>query len=116
MADLASLANRLDSSVWTGIGALGVLVFLVGIYEPALAGLPYPAILEVVLAVAGAALAVLGFSFASERRAAERKGARPTRPRPPGRNPIAPSLEVYDPRVAVEGPPPPDALPPGREP
>ena len=115
MADLASLEARFDSTVWTGIGVLGVLVFLVGIYEPALSGLPYAAVVEVAVAIVGAVVAVLGFTLAARRRDAERKtGGRAARPRLPADQQIAPSLEVYDPRVAVETPSEPPSLPPGR--
>jgi hypothetical protein len=117
MADFASLGARLDATVWTGVGVLGVLVFLVGIYEPALAGLPYASILGIVVAVAGAVVAVLGFSLAAQQREAQRRGlARRAPPRVASQQQIVPSLEVYDPRIAVETPTEPPVLPPDGRP
>ncbi|HXQ48432.1 MAG TPA: hypothetical protein VN842_01445 [Thermoplasmata archaeon] len=105
MDNVNEIAQYLDASAWLGVGALGVLLFLLGIYQPALASLPYSAYLRVVVAVAGGAVAVMGFSFWYDRREYERR--HPVRP-PVGPRAreieIAPSLEVYDPKLALDVP------------
>ncbi|MCI4354168.1 MAG: hypothetical protein L3K06_02240 [Thermoplasmata archaeon] len=99
MDDLNELAEYLDASAWLGVGVLGVLLFLLGVYQPALASLPGAGYVRVAVAIGGGAVAVLGFSFWYDRREYERR-----HPRRPAVNArareieIAPSLEVYDPR------------------
>ncbi len=114
MADAGALSSRLDATVWAGIGSVGILLFLLGIYRPALAGVPYSAELEIALAVAGACIAVAGFSFALDQRKAEQ-----TRPRRIRRahaeltEEFGPTFEVYDPQTAEISPTPPEpARPP----
>lgn len=105
--DTSALVLRLDASVWLGVGVLGVLVFLVGIYIPAIAGIPYADLVRDGVAVAGGAVAVFGFSLFADRRTYDR--THPRRGVPRGRNrelAIAPSLEVYDPRREDPKPPP----------
>jgi hypothetical protein len=105
MDDLNELSRYLDASAWFGVGVLGVLLFLLGVYQPALSGLPYAAYLRVVVAIAGGAVAVLGFSFGYDRREYELR--HPRRPAPGKRAKeieIAPSLEVYDPKAARDEP------------
>ena len=63
MDDPTELARYLDASAWAGIGLIGVLLFVLGIYQPALSGLPYAAYLRIVVAIAGGAVAVMGLSF-----------------------------------------------------
>ena len=96
-------AARADPDLWVAVGIVGVIVFLIGIYQPALGRLPYPGVLETAVAVAGAATAVLGFTYAQRARAARGPvGAGPAA------NPLmhlGPSIELYDPRTAVERPP-----------
>lgn len=117
MADASGVAARLDSTVWTGIGCVGILLFLLGVYRPALAGVPYEDVLEIVLAVAGACIAVAGFSFALDRRKAEqdRPHRRLRRPRAELTDEFGPTFEVYDPRTAEESATPPEPPAP-REP
>jgi len=112
MVELSEVSKYLDSTGWLGVGVLGALLFLVGIYRPALSGVPYGGYLAIGIAIAGGAIAVLGFSAYFERRTYERLHPR----RPPLRGErvrqisIAPSLEVYDPTIAEERP---RALAPG---
>ncbi len=110
MVDLASVSARLDWTVWAGVGMVGILLFLVGVYRPALAGLPYASILGIVVAVAGACIAVLGFSFALDQRQASR--SRPGRPRRARAEELSqefgPSFQVYDPATALDSETPPE--------
>jgi len=117
VADGSPLSARLDASVWAGIGAVGILVFLVGIYRPALAGVPYDWLLEIVLAVAGACLAVAGFSFALDQRKAAADRPRRVR-RVPAEltDEFGPTFEVYDPRTAEESLTPPGPRTPPEQP
>ncbi len=99
MVELSHLARRFDSTVWLGVGVLGILVFLVGAYTPALASLPDAYYLSLGVAFAGGAIALLGFSCYYDQRQYEKHHPRR---RPLGKRAkeiaIAPSLEVYDPR------------------
>jgi len=109
MDDVNELARYLDSSAWFVVGVLGVLLFLLGIYQPALASLPDATYLRIAVAVVGGAVAVLGLSFGYDRREYERR--HPRRPSPGARVrqiEIAPSLEIYSPR---RDPTPPPSLP-----
>ena len=80
------------SSAWIGVGILGALVFVVGVYVPALRGVPYSREIGYGLAAAGGALVVLGFTLASRARDAVRS-------RPPTELPLEslPGVEVYAP-------------------
>jgi hypothetical protein len=105
MDDPNELARYLDASAWLGIGVLGILLFLLGIYQPALASVPYAGYVRIAVAVVGGAVAVLGLSFWYDRREHERR--HPRRPAPGARTrqiEIAPSLEVYDPKLALDVP------------
>ena len=111
--EINDLAQYLDASAWTGVGIVGVLLFVFGVYRPALASVPGGAYLSIGFAVAGGALAVLGFSFAYDRSQYER--AHPRRPKPSDRAreiEISPSFEVYHPGEPVDT----VALPPREEP
>lgn len=109
MPTLDEVRSRLDASAWLGVGIVGALVFLAGVYQPAWRHVPYAAYLEVVLAIAGGATATLGLSFWWDQREDER--AHPKRPPLQGRArdiaAIAPSLEIYRPgpveRPAIDG-------------
>jgi hypothetical protein len=112
MANPNDYARYLDSTGWLGIGIVGVLVFVLGIYRPALARLPQSGYLGIACAIVGGAVAVVGFSFASDRRKYERAHPRQSRPRAREREiAIAPSFEVYRP-PAVPRPAPPSPGPP----
>lgn len=109
MLELTSLARRFDSTVWLGVGVLGLLVFLVGAYTPALSGLPGSVYLSYGFAFLGGAIALLGFSCYLEQRTYEKLHPRRRRPLE-GRSrqmAIAPSFEVYDPRNDPSRRPPP---------
>ncbi len=99
MASLDSVRRSLSSSSWLGVAVVGIAVFLLGIYTPALAGIPYAFEVEIALAITGGAVTVLGLSFWWDQREEERRA-------PPARRPltgrarelsIAPSLAVYRP-------------------
>ncbi|MCI4363966.1 MAG: hypothetical protein L3K13_06680 [Thermoplasmata archaeon] len=101
------LRRVLDPGAWFGLGVLGALLFLIGIYIPALASFPDSAVLRLLFAIAGGALGMLGFSFWWEGH------AEPPRPRRRGRaspadqplsHPFGPSFEVYRPPPRKEGP------------
>ena len=105
MATVESVRRSLSASSWLGVGVVGIVVFVLGIYTPALARFAYSADLQIGIAVAGGAVAVLGFSFWWDQRAEET--AHPVRRPLTGRAremSIAPSLEVYRPEP-VERPP-----------
>ena len=113
MADAGPISGRLDATVWAGIGCVGVLLFLVGIYKPSLAGVPYATVLGIVVAVAGACVAVLGFSFALDQRKAEQN--RPRRRRRVDAeltDEFGPTFQVYDPRTAEDAVAPDPPKPP----
>ncbi|MCI4352423.1 MAG: hypothetical protein L3K14_03440 [Thermoplasmata archaeon] len=95
-----------DPDLWFAIGIVGVVLFLVGVYQPALAHVPYPGAVQTVVAAAGAATAVLGFTFSYRARAARPRPA-PTRAADQVLR-LGPSVEVYDPRRAVDRSLPPE--------
>ena len=105
MDDLNELAEYLDASAWLGVGVVGILLFALGVYQPALASVAYSDYLRIAVAVGGGAVAVLGFSFWYDRREYERRHPRRPAVRPRAREiEIAPSLEVYDPKLAQDVP------------
>jgi hypothetical protein len=102
MVDVQDVSQYLDASAWIGVGVLGILLFGVGIYTPALGSLPGAVYLQAVVAIAGGAVAVLGFTCYYDRREYERR--HPKRRPLKGRAleiAIAPSLEVYRPGPAA---------------
>lgn len=56
------------ASTWLVVGVLGILLFGVGIWEPAWTGVPGGAYLEIAMAAAGGSLLVLGFTYYSRAR------------------------------------------------
>ncbi|MFI5418441.1 MAG: hypothetical protein ACHQ2Y_06055 [Candidatus Lutacidiplasmatales archaeon] len=98
-----------EATTWLGVGAFGVLLAAIGIYIPALSSVPFPAELRIVLAVGGGAIAVYGFSTYWDARIYEAKHPifRPLKGRAKDLT-IAPSFEVYDPKLARAPPPPTD--------
>lgn len=104
---MAELASRLDWTAWAGVGVVGILVFLVGIYQPALSGVRYGGWVGDGLAVVGGVVAVVGTTYALDRRKAAAKRPRRLRNAESADRSIAPSLEVYDPRIAQDAGPEP---------
>lgn len=103
----------LDSSTWYGVGILGLLAFVIGIYRPALGHYPYGTYLQLVVAIGGAMAAVLGFSSGLDAKAYER--AHPKAKALPGRGEdlaLGPTFEVYRPPKALEAPERPRLPPP----
>jgi hypothetical protein len=101
------IRTSLDASAWLGLGVLGVILFVIGVYIPALAGLPDAVWLRYVFAIAGGMLAMLGFSFWWE---GHQEPPRPSRRTRKGGaaaaapNPFGPSFEVYRPPPREGGP------------
>ena len=95
----------LHYNLYLGVGFVGILVFFLGIYTPAFTQVPYAAIVQVLVAIAGGGVAYFGFHTWYYERA---KALDPRRPRPPTRREkelaIAPSFEVYNARTEP-GPP-----------
>jgi hypothetical protein len=103
MVDTTRLRDRLDASTWTGVGLLGLLVFLIGVAFPYLPGthsIPGHAWLPIVIAVGGGIVLALGFGFAYDLR---EEAEHPKRRAPPeeggGTGSVAavPSFEIYRP-------------------
>jgi hypothetical protein len=100
--------GRIDASTWTGVGVLGLLVFVIGVVLPTLpatSGLPDRAILAIAIAIVGGCIAALGLGYAYDfRRGAPRPVRPPTRTDPEGPQDrsvrSAPSFEIYDPNTA----------------
>jgi hypothetical protein len=95
--------KTVEPNVYFALGVVGAAVFLVGVFKPLLGRLPFSAYLGIVIAAAGGALAVFGFSRWYDARQP------PTHPALlPGdeRDRIrqASSFEVYDPREPPEKP------------
>ena len=103
MVDTEEIRRRLDASSWLGVGVIGLAVFALGVYQPALGRLGHADLLRLVVAIAGGVISVTGLTFWWDARAEEREN--PRRPPIKGRArelAIAPSFEVY--RPDVEGP------------
>jgi hypothetical protein len=101
------LRHTLDASAWFGLGAVGALLFVIGVYTPALASFPDPPALQILFAIAGGALGMLGFSFWWEGRADPPRRSRRGKGSPAGQppsHPFGPSFEVYRPPPRDEGP------------
>ena len=98
MVTVEELKRQLDSTAWLGVGVVGAALFLLGVYRPALASLPGAVYVEVLLAVGGGILLVLGLSFWWDQREDERlhPKVRPLSGRA-AEVAIAPSFEVYHP-------------------
>ncbi|MCI4335905.1 MAG: alkaline shock response membrane anchor protein AmaP [Thermoplasmata archaeon] len=116
MPTLEELRRRLDATAWLGVGIVGALIFVLGVYQPALYRLPYAQYLQVVVAIFGGALAVLGLSFWWDQREDERQHPRVAPLKGRAREiAIAPSFEVYKPgpinRPPRDGESPPDPEP-----
>jgi len=106
MSGFEELRNRLDAGTWLAVGIVGIALFILGIYTPGLGRFPYSTVLEYAVAIAGGAVAVLGFSNWWDQRDAASHGRGPSRPLT-GRAremAIAPSLEVYRPPPVARRP------------
>ena len=107
MATIESVRRSLPASSWLGVGVVGVVVFILGIYTPALAHFAYAGYLEIAVAVLGGAITVVGLTFWWDERSEEI--AHPPRRPLQGRArelAIAPSLEVYRPDTVGRRPVP----------
>ena len=97
-------ASGLDPVSWLALGVIGLLLFgtvAASIFFPILVRFPYPEETPFVLAIAGGALVVLGFSRFSQSR--EERRHRPP-PLPQAQRPSSgvgelPSFEIYDPKA-----------------
>jgi hypothetical protein len=99
MADTENVRVRLDATTWAGVGIIGLVVFVIGIYQPIWAHVRYGPYLQIAVAVVGGIVVALGFGFAYD---ARELAAHPPK-RPPPEEPDvgsiqrAPSFEVYRP-------------------
>jgi hypothetical protein len=99
MAESEPVRGRLDATTWTGVGIVGLLVFLVGVYQPIWAHVRYGALVAIAVAIVGGIVVAVGFGFAYD---ARELAAHPPR-RPPGPEgeegsiTSAPSFEVFRP-------------------
>jgi hypothetical protein len=87
------------SSRWFVLGVLGLLVFLLGIWKPAWAGVPEAFYVSLVVSAAGGMLALAGFTLGWRERDAESR-----------RTGIEglPGVEVFDPNAEEPPTAPPD--------
>ncbi len=60
-------------NTWLVVGILGVLLFGVGVWQPAWAGIPAGPYLEVAMAAVGGTLLVVGFTYYSRSRPSYRR-------------------------------------------
>jgi hypothetical protein len=113
VAESGDGARRLDSTVWFGVGIIGTLLFILGIWNPAFASIHFSSALQIVIAFAGGVLAYVGFSWGYDAYQYEKRHPRQRAPRGRERElSIAPSLEIYNPNVGEPAPPPPPPDPP----
>ncbi|HEV2450093.1 MAG TPA: hypothetical protein VGU43_06780 [Thermoplasmata archaeon] len=101
------LRRSVDPSVWVGIGAVGLVLFVIGVYIPALRGVPGAVWLRYLFAIAGGMLGMLGFSFWWEGRQEPPRASSRARRRgasAPPAHPFGPSFEVYRPPPREGGP------------
>lgn len=99
MADTEGVRGRLDGTTWAGVGIVGLLVFVVGVYQPIWAHVHFGSVLAIAVAVVGGIVAAIGLGFAYDARQAE---THPVRRPPPsaetaGSITSAPSFEIYRP-------------------
>ncbi|MCI4325736.1 MAG: hypothetical protein L3K00_07675 [Thermoplasmata archaeon] len=99
MAEPEPTRSRLDLTTWAGIGIVGLLVFLVGVYQPIWAHVKYGPWISIAVAIVGGIVVAIGFGYAYD---AREESLHPTR-RPPPEDPdagsirAAPSFEIYRP-------------------
>lgn len=72
-AGSTSVPAGVSSSTWLVVGILGILLFGVGIWQPAWAGIRGGPYLEVAMAAAGGCLLVVGFTYYSRSRPSYRR-------------------------------------------
>jgi hypothetical protein len=107
MVDVDRIRDRLDASTWTGIGVLGLLVFVIGVgfpYLPASKSVLWHAWLPIVLAVVGGCIAALGLGFAYDLRGGTGGPKQPPKPAEADGRSVAgaPSFEIYHPGGEVD--------------
>lgn len=99
MADIEGVRGRLDLTTWAGIGIVGLLIFVFGVYQPVWAHVRYGSVLAVAVAIVGGIIVAVGFGFAYDAREAITHPVR--RPPPSGEDKgsitSAPSFEIYRP-------------------
>ena len=85
---------RFDPSMYAGLGALGVVLLVLGVWYTALQGVPYAGYLRIGLAIVGGYLTVLGWArWYQLRDEPRRRGPLPKNRPVPG----LPSMEIYSP-------------------
>lgn len=89
--------ERLPLQTWVPVGLIGLVVFGLAIYAPAFRHVPDAGLVESAIAVLGAAVAVLGFSFYLDGRAYLARHPPPSAI-DVARSKVGASFEVYDPR------------------
>jgi hypothetical protein len=98
VADTEALRGRLDLTTWAGIGIVGFLIFVLGVYQPIWAHVRYGSWIAVGVAIVGGIIVAVGLGFAYDAREAI---AHPVRGPPPsddkGSITSAPSFEIYRP-------------------
>jgi hypothetical protein len=99
VAENDRVRGRLDATTWAGVGIVGLVVFVIGIYQPIWAHVRYGQLLQIAVAVVGGIVVALGFGYAYDAREA---AAHPPKRPPPAEPDVgsiqrAPSFEVYRP-------------------
>jgi len=99
VADTEEVRGRLDLTTWAGIGIVGLLIFVLGVYQPVWVHVRYGSWIAVAVAIVGGIIVAVGFGFAYDAREAI---AHPVRRPPPsgddkGSITSAPSFEIYRP-------------------
>jgi hypothetical protein len=99
VADTEALRDRLDLTTWAGIGIVGFLIFVLGVYQPIWAHVRFGAWIAIAVAIVGGVIVAVGFGFAYDAREAVVHPVR--RPPPSGEDQgsitSAPSFEIYRP-------------------
>jgi hypothetical protein len=99
MAEPEPKRGPLDLTTWAGIGIVGLLVFLVGVYQPIWAHVKDGPYLAIVVAIVGGIVVAIGFGFAYDLREATIHPPRqpPKEDADKGSIRSAPSFEIYRP-------------------
>jgi hypothetical protein len=99
VVDSDAIRGRLDATTWAGIGIVGLLIFVVGVYQPVWAHVRDGPLFAIAMAVVGGIIVAVGFGFAYD---ARELAAHPPKRGPPsqeedGSITAAPSFELYKP-------------------